>query len=45
MNIDTLNNHLMILLNGPEIEDFDFEKVYEHWVNKQPRKSSYESEF
>ena len=44
MNIDTLNNHLMILLNGPEIEDFDFEKVYEHWVNKKPRKSSYESE-
>ena len=35
MNIDTLN--------GPEIENFDFEKVYEHWVNKKPRKSSYES--
>ena len=34
MNIDTLNNHLMILLNGPEIEDFDFEKAYEHWVTK-----------
>ena len=46
MNIDTLNNHLMILLNGPEIEDFNFEKVYEHWVNKKSRKSrcSYESE-
>lgn len=43
MNIDTLNNHLMVLLNGPEIENFDFEKVYEHWVNKKPRKSSYES--
>jgi len=41
MNIDTLNNHLMVLLNGPEIENFDFEKVYEHWVNKKPRKSSY----
>ena len=24
----------MMLLNGPEIEDFDFEKAYEHWVNK-----------
>ena len=46
MNIDILNNHLMILLNGPEIEDFNFEKVYEHLVNKKPRKSrsSYESE-
>lgn len=43
MNIDTLNNHLMVLLNGPEIEDFDFEKVYEHWVNKKLRKSSYKS--
>jgi hypothetical protein len=43
MNIDTLNNHLMILLNGPEIEDFDFEKAYEHWVNKKPRKISCES--
>jgi len=24
MNIDTLNNHLMVLLNGPGIENFDF---------------------
>jgi hypothetical protein len=43
MNIDTLNNHLMILLNGPGIEDFDFEKAYEHWVNKKSRKISCES--
>ena len=43
MNINTLNNHLMILLNGPEIEDFDFEKAYEHWVNKKSRKISHES--
>jgi len=26
MNIDTLDKHLMILLNGPEIEEFNFEK-------------------
>lgn len=43
MNIDTLNSHLMILLNGPEIEDFDFEKAHEHWVNKKSRKISCES--
>ena len=43
MSIDTLNNHLIILLNGPEIEDFDFEKAYEHWINKKSRKISCES--
>ena len=43
MSIDTLNNHLIILLNGPEIEDFDFEKAYEHWINKKSRKTSCES--
>ena len=26
MNLDTLNNHLMILLNGPEIENFNLRK-------------------
>ena len=31
----TLNNHLMILLNGPDIQDFNFEKAYEHWTNKK----------
>jgi len=29
---------LIILLNWPEIEDFDFEKAYEHWVNKKIKK-------
>jgi hypothetical protein len=38
MNIDTLSNHLMLLLNGPEIEDFEFEKAYEHWRNKKTRR-------
>ena len=38
MNLDTLNNHLMILLNGPEIEDFNFEKAYEYWENKKNRR-------
>jgi len=25
----------MILLNGPDIQDFNFEKAYEHWTNKK----------
>ena len=39
MNIDTLNNHLMILLNGPEIENFDFLKALEHWESKKSRRN------
>ena len=35
MHINTLNNHLMILLNGPDTQDFDFKKAYEHWINKK----------
>ena len=38
MNLDTLNNHLMILLNGPEIEDFNFEKACEYWEDKKNRR-------
>ena len=38
MNLDTLNNHLMILLNGPEIEYFNFENAYECWENKKNRR-------
>jgi hypothetical protein len=41
MNINTLNNHLMILLNGPDIQNFDFEKAYEHWENKKGRRRCY----
>jgi len=41
MHLDTLNNHLMILLNGPDIQDFNFEKAYEHWTNKKVRINSY----
>ena len=37
MHVDTLNNHLMVLLNGPGIQDFNFEKAYEHWTNKKER--------
>ena len=33
--LNTLDNHLMILLNGPEIEDFDFLKAYENWECKK----------
>jgi hypothetical protein len=43
MNINTLDKHLMILLNGPEIEEFNFEKAYEHWESKKSRRSSYEN--
>jgi len=42
MNINTLSNHLMISLNGPEIKDFNFEKAYEHWRSKKTRRSHYE---
>ena len=28
MHLNTLDDHLMILLNGPKIEDFDFLKAY-----------------
>jgi len=28
----------MILLNGPDIQDFNFEKAYEHWTNKKERR-------
>ena len=38
MNLDTLNSHLMILLNGPEIEDFNFEEAYKYWENKKNRR-------
>ena len=38
MNLDTLNNHLIILLNGPEIEDFNFEKTCEYWEDKKNRR-------
>jgi Domain of unknown function (DUF4371)/hAT family C-terminal dimerisation region len=38
MNINTLNNHLMIKLNGPDIEDFNFEEAYKHWVNEKKRR-------
>ena len=31
MNLDTLDDdHLMISLNGPEIENFDYLKALEH---------------
>ena len=38
MQINTLDNHLMILLNGPEIQNFNFEKAYEHWTNQKTRR-------
>ena len=38
MNLDTLDNYLMILLNGPEIEIFDYLKALEHWEGKKTRR-------
>ncbi|CAG8851563.1 10377_t:CDS:1, partial [Gigaspora margarita] len=35
---ESLNKHLMILINGPDIEDFDFEKAYDHWINLKARR-------
>ena len=28
----------MILINGPDVEDFDFEKAYDHWINLKVRR-------
>ena len=42
MQINTLDKHLMILLNGPVTKNFNFEKAYEHWKNKKTRRSIYE---
>ena len=39
MNINTLDKHLMILLNGPEIENFDYLKALEHWEGKKNKKN------
>ena len=38
MNINTINMHLHISLNGPkDIDEFDFYKAYEHWCSKDRR--------
>ena len=38
MNINTINMHLHISLNGPKnIDEFDFCKAYEHWSSKDRR--------
>ncbi|GBB99207.1 hypothetical protein RclHR1_03450002 [Rhizophagus clarus] len=36
--VENLNHHLMILINGPDIEDFDFEKTYDYWINLKARR-------
>jgi len=36
--VENLNRHLMILINGPDVEDFNFEKAYDHWVNVKVRR-------
>ena len=37
MQLNTLNSHLMIVMNGPSLDQFDFEKAYNVWKH-QPRK-------
>ncbi|CAG8763563.1 19914_t:CDS:2, partial [Gigaspora margarita] len=37
MQINTLNSHLMIVMNGPSLDKFDFEKAYDLW-KRCPRK-------
>ena len=37
----TLDDHLMILLNGPEIENFDYLKALEHWEGKKNKNQHY----
>ncbi|GES94885.1 zinc finger protein 862-like [Rhizophagus clarus] len=31
MKLKTLNSHLMIVMNGPELKNFDFEKAFDIW--------------
>jgi hypothetical protein len=35
MSLETLNDHLMVKLNGPSIDLFDFELAFEHWYSKK----------
>src|SRR5215467_7276675 len=37
MSINTLNDHFMVVLNGPPIDLFDFEKAFDHWHSKERR--------
>ncbi len=35
MNVETLDMHLMILLNAPDnIKDFDWDKAFDQWKNE-----------
>ena len=36
--MENLNRHLMILINGPDVKNFDFEKAYDHWINLKVRR-------
>jgi hypothetical protein len=37
MNLETLNDHLMVKINGPPIDLFDFELAFENWYSKKRR--------
>ncbi len=31
MKLKALNTHIMIVMNGSELKDFDFERVFDIW--------------
>ena len=37
MNLETLNYHLIVILNGPSIDLFNFELAFDHWYSKERR--------
>src|SRR4051812_39183409 len=41
MNVETLDMHLMILLNAPDnIEEFDYNKAYKQWKNEHVQRTN-----
>jgi len=37
MNLETLNYHLIVKLNGSSIDLFNFELAFDHWYSKERR--------
>ncbi|KAF0424731.1 zinc finger protein [Gigaspora margarita] len=37
MKLKMLNSHIIIVMNGPKLEDFNFEKAYDIWL-RSPRR-------
>ena len=38
MSLESLHRFLMILINGPELEEMDYESAYEYWFNMKERR-------